>query len=99
MAVVYDVPATVFVVKAGQKLKETGKIVAPEWAADVKTGYAQAVPARTAGLVLHEVRLHTPQDLHGRPRWRAEAQVAVRRQEEPRRKAQQAREKRRIHHT
>jgi small subunit ribosomal protein S19e len=38
LAVVYDVPATAFVVKAGQKLKESGKVQAPEWAADVKTG-------------------------------------------------------------
>lgn len=44
MAVVYDVPATVFVVKAGQKLKETGKVVAPEWAADVKTGSHRQLP-------------------------------------------------------
>ncbi len=44
MAVVYDVPATVFVVKAGQKLKETGKVSAPEWAADVKTGTHRQYP-------------------------------------------------------
>jgi small subunit ribosomal protein S19e len=44
MAVVYDVPATVFVVKAGQKLKETGKVHAPEWAADVKTGTHRQFP-------------------------------------------------------
>ena len=44
MAVVYDVPATVFVVKAGQKLKETGKVLAPEWVADVKTGSHRQLP-------------------------------------------------------
>ena len=44
MAVVYDVPATAFVVQAGQKLKETGKVVAPEWAADVKTGTHRQYP-------------------------------------------------------
>ncbi|HEY3422841.1 MAG TPA: 30S ribosomal protein S19e [Methanocellaceae archaeon] len=44
MAVVHDVPATVFVVKAGQKLKETGKVLAPEWVADVKTGSHRQLP-------------------------------------------------------
>lgn len=44
MAVVYDVPATAFVVKAGQKLKESGKVQAPEWAADVKTGTHRQYP-------------------------------------------------------
>ncbi len=44
MAVVYDVPATEFVVKAGQKLKETGKVQAPEWAADVKAGTHRQYP-------------------------------------------------------
>jgi len=44
MAVVHDVPATVFVIKAGQKLKETGKVQAPEWAADVKTGTHRQYP-------------------------------------------------------
>ena len=44
MAVVHDVPATVFVVKAGQKLKETGKVSAPEWVADVKTGSHRQLP-------------------------------------------------------
>lgn len=44
MAVVYDVPATVFVVRAGQKLKETGKVQAPAWAADVKTGTHRQYP-------------------------------------------------------
>lgn len=44
MAVVYDVPATLFVAKAGQKLKETGKVQAPEWVADVKTGSHRQLP-------------------------------------------------------
>jgi len=44
LAVVYDVPATAFVVKAGQKLKESGKVQAPEWAADVKTGTHRQYP-------------------------------------------------------
>jgi small subunit ribosomal protein S19e len=44
MAVVFDVPATLFVVKAGQKLKETGKVQTPEWAADVKTGTHRQYP-------------------------------------------------------
>ncbi len=44
MAVVYDVPATTFIVKAGQKLKESGKVQAPEWAADVKTGTHRQYP-------------------------------------------------------
>ena len=44
MAVVHDVPATVFVVKAGQKLKDSGKVLAPEWVADVKTGSHRQLP-------------------------------------------------------
>lgn len=44
MAVVYDVPATAFVVTAGQKLKESGKVQAPEWAAFVKTGTHRQYP-------------------------------------------------------
>lgn len=44
MAVVYDVPASSLVNKAGQKLKETGKIQPPEWADDVKTGVHRQLP-------------------------------------------------------
>lgn len=44
LAVVYDVPATLLVARAGQKLKETGKVKAPEWAADVKTGTHRQYP-------------------------------------------------------
>ncbi|MCD1295333.1 30S ribosomal protein S19e [Methanocella sp. CWC-04] len=44
MAVVYDVPGTLFVNKTAQKLKETGKIQPPEWAADVKTGVHRELP-------------------------------------------------------
>ncbi|HTY90869.1 MAG TPA: 30S ribosomal protein S19e [Methanocella sp.] len=48
MAVVYDVPATAFVVQAGQKLKESGKVQAPEWAAFVKTGTHRQYPPAQA---------------------------------------------------
>ncbi len=44
MAVVYDVPATLLINKAAQKLKDSGKIVPPEWAGDVKTGMHRQLP-------------------------------------------------------
>jgi small subunit ribosomal protein S19e len=44
MAVVYDVPATIFIKKTAQKLKETGKVQAPDWAGDVKTGMHRELP-------------------------------------------------------
>jgi small subunit ribosomal protein S19e len=44
LAVVYDVPATLLISKAAQKLKESGKMTPPEWAADVKTGMHRQLP-------------------------------------------------------
>ena len=48
MAVVYDVPATAFIGKTAQKLKETGKVTPPGWAGNVKTGvHRQRPPGQT----------------------------------------------------
>lgn len=44
MAVVYDVPATAFISRTAQKLKDAGKVTPPVWAADVKTGTHRQLP-------------------------------------------------------
>lgn len=44
MTVVYDVSPTLFVARVAQKLKESGKIQAPEWADNVKTGVHRELP-------------------------------------------------------
>lgn len=44
MAVAYDVSPTLLINTTAQKLKETGKVQPPEWAADVKTGAHRQLP-------------------------------------------------------
>ena len=81
MAVVYDVPATLLINKAAQKLKESGKIVPPEWAGDVKTGvHRQRPPAQPDWWYTRCASVL--EDLYRRSRGCAEAKVIVWRQKE-----------------